>query len=132
MDSSLNFEGDTGPYLQYSYARANSILKKVSIAKKKNSSEEKIEIPNLTEEEIKLAKKITGFPAIVKEAGKTLSPSLLANYSFHLAQLFNEFYHACPVIGNKEEAFRIKLVESFKITIKNALYLLGIDVMAEM
>jgi len=56
----------------------------------------------------------------------------MANYSFDLAQAFNHFYHSCPVIGSKEEAFRLKLVEAFRITIKNALYLLGIEVLEEM
>ncbi len=123
----LNFEGNTGPYLQYAYARASSILKKAKIKK-----EGKIKIQELSKEEIELAKKISQFPEIVQQAGKQMNPSLIANYSFQLAQIFNEFYHNCRVIGSKEEAFRLKLVQSFRTCMKNSLYLLGIEVMEEM
>ncbi|MCL5018544.1 MAG: DALR anticodon-binding domain-containing protein, partial [Candidatus Pacearchaeota archaeon] len=61
-----------------------------------------------------------------------LNPSLIANYSFELAQIFNEFYHACPVINSENESFRLMLVDSFRTTLKNSLYLLGIEVMEEM
>ncbi|MFA5993092.1 MAG: arginine--tRNA ligase [Candidatus Pacearchaeota archaeon] len=126
-ENSLNFEGESGPYLQYSYARASSILRKVKKAKSKL-----FRINSLEEIEIKLAKKIADFPTVVESAESHLSPNLIANYSFELAQTFNEFYHACPVIGNENESFRIKLVEAFRLTIKKSLYLLGIEVMEEM
>lgn len=125
--SALSFEGESGPYLQYSYARASSILRKGQ-AKSKG----KIIINNLTEPEIKLIKKIDKFPEQVNLAAKKLNPSIIANYSFQLAQTFNEFYHSCPVIGSGQEAFRLALVKAFRITIKNALHLLGIEVMEEM
>lgn len=127
--NALNFEGETGPYLQYSYARAGSIIKKAG--EEKNV---KVKTGNfkLKEEEIKLIKKLGDFPEIAKEAGEKLSPNILANYSFQLAQIFNEFYANCKVVGSKEESLRLKLVEAFRITIKNALYLLGIEVMEEM
>lgn len=125
-EQALNFEGDSGPYLQYAYARAGSILKK---AKKSNG---KIKIGKLENAETNLIKEILKFPDVVEQAGKSLSPSIITNYSFSLAQMFNEFYHACPVIGNKEEAFRLKLVETFRIVMKNSLWLLGIEVMEEM
>jgi len=128
-EQALNFEGDAGPYLQYSYARASSILRK---AGNFNKSKIKIEIQKLEENEIKLIKKIANFPEIVEKASSSLNPSLIANYSFELAQIFNEFYHSCPVIGSEQEAFRLKLIQAFKTTIKNALYLLGIEVMEEM
>ena len=79
-----------------------------------------------------LAKKILEFPATVKKAAEHMSPNLIANYSFELSQIFNEFYHSCPVIGDKSEAFRLLLVNSFRTVLKNALYLLGIEVMEEM
>jgi len=123
---SLRFEGDTGPYLQYSYARASSIIKKSKIKKSKN------QIPELSDGEIKLIKKILAFPEVVEKSAEKLNPSFIANYSFQLAQSFNEFYHSNKVIGEKEEAFRIKLVEAFRNTLKNSLYLLGIEVMEEM
>jgi len=125
-DAALSFEGDTGPYLQYSYARASSILKK---SKKKPKLNPKGEI---IKQELELVKKIAEFPKIVEQAAEKLNPSLVAHYSFELAQLFNEFYHACPVIDSEQEEFRLKLIDSFRITLKNALYLLGIEVMDEM
>jgi arginyl-tRNA synthetase len=129
-DKSLNFEGDSGPYLQYSYARASSIIKK---AKKQRKKELKFEIPEkLEQEEIELVKQIEKFPSIIESAEKNLSPSIIAHYAFELSQAFNTFYHNCPVLKNKEEAFRLKLVEAFRITLKNSLYLLGIEVMEEM
>lgn len=124
-NEALNFEGDSGPYLQYSYARASSIIKKAK-------SKQKPKIINLTDKEIQLIKKILQFPEIVNEAKEKLNPSLIANYSFELAQKFNEFYSASKVIGSTEESFRLKLVEAFRITLKNALFLLGIEVMEEM
>jgi arginyl-tRNA synthetase len=127
LDESLRFEGDTGPYLQYSYARASSIIKKA-----KSKKETKTTIPELTPSEINLIKKIDLFPKIVQDAGKSMNPSLIANYSHELSQAFNEFYHSCKVIGDKCEGFRIKLVNAFRITLKNSLHLLGIDVMEEM
>lgn len=121
----LNFEGDTGPYLLYSYARANSIHKKV-----KNNKP--IKILDLNNCEVKLVKKINEFPEIIKKAFSRLAPNILANYSFELAQTFNEFYHSCPVIGNAKEGFRLKLVDAFRATLKKSLELLGINVLEEM
>ncbi len=133
----LNFEGDSGPYLQYSYARANSILKKAektkNTGKARKNEKAEAKIPaKLNDKELGLIKKMLEFPAMVQDAAKQFSPSVIANYSFSLAQAFNEFYHDCKVIGSDEEAFRLRLVEAFRITIKNALYLLGIEVMEEM
>jgi arginyl-tRNA synthetase len=126
----MNFEGDSGPYLQYSYARASSILRKGEKGKKKRKN--KLKIKNIGDSEIKLAKKLAEFPDIVEKASNQLNPSLVANYSLQLAQIFNEFYHSCQVIGSKEKAFRLKLVAAFTIVMKNALYLLGIDAIEEM
>ena len=125
-EQALSFEGDSGPYLQYSYARASSILKKAK------SKKIKLNIPELQPSEIKLIKELLRFPEIVEHASSHLSPSIIANYSFQLAQTFNEFYHSCPVIGSKEQAFRTELVKKFRIVMKNALGLLGIDVLEEM
>jgi len=127
-ESALNFEGDTGPYLQYSYARASSIIRKAK-SKKFTAGE----IPeNFEESEIALAKQIKKFPDNIQQAIDKNNPSLIAKYALELCQIFNNFYHSCQVIGSEKEAFRLKLVEAFKITIKNALYLLGIEVMEEM
>jgi len=125
-ESALNFEGNAGPYLQYSYARASSIIKR---AKNFNKKTPKISI---VKDEFALVKKISQFPEIIEHAGAQMNPSLIANYSFELAQIFNEFYHSCQVLGSKEEAFRLRLIEAFRTCLKNALYLLGIEVMEEM
>jgi arginyl-tRNA synthetase len=121
----LSFEGDTGPYLLYSYARATSILKKAP-------KQGKFKIFELKEKEQDLVQKLLKFRDTVIRAAETMNPSLIANYCYHLAKLFNEFYHSCPVIGSKEEAFRLALVEAFRQVLRNALNLLGIDVLEEM
>jgi len=122
---SLSFDGDTGPYLLYSYARASSIIRKVK-------SKAAVKIVDLKDVEIRLLKKIDSFSEIVGKAYENLAPNLIANYSFELAQMFNEFYHGCPVLGSVEEGFRLKLVDAFRITLKKALDLLGIETLEEM
>ncbi len=122
----LEFEGNTGPYLLYSYARASSILRKVKDSKKK------VEVFDLSKEETALLTKLQNYPIVVKQAYEQLAPNLVANYVFELAQMFNEFYHANSVIGSREEAFRLKLIEAFRNVLKSALNLLGIQELEEM
>jgi len=121
----VSFEGDTGPYIQYSYARASSILEKTT-------NKDKFKITKLEPKEIKLVKKLSQFQEVVLNSYENLNPSILANYSYKLAKIFNEFYHACPVIGSKQESFRLALVEAFKQVLKNSLELLGIKTVEEM
>ena len=121
----LAFEGDTGPYILYSYARANSIIRKVK-------SKKPVKIIDLKDKEIALLKKIDGLNDLIKSAYKNLAPSLVANYAYELSQLFNEFYHDCPVMGSVEEGFRLKLVGAFRIALGKALDLLGIEALEEM
>jgi arginyl-tRNA synthetase len=121
----LRFEGDTGPYLLYSYARASSIIRRVK-------SKKAVKIIDLKKEEIKLLKKIDSFGEVVGKAHFYLAPNLIANYCYELASQFNEFYHCCPVLGSIEEGFRLKLVDAFRVTMKKGLELLGIDVLEEM
>lgn len=125
-EDALSFEGNTGPYLLYTYARSNSILKKI----KKTSL--KFKIKNFEKIEIKLLKKMQNFPEIVLKSYNSLNPSLIANYSYELSKTFNEFYHACPVIGSENENFRIFLVKCFKQVLGNSLELLGIEALSEM
>ncbi len=127
LNEALSFEGDTGPYLLYGYARASSIIKK-----SKKHITNKLKISLLKPNEIKLIKKLAKFPEIVENASQKYDPSLIANYSFQLVQIFNEFYHSCPVIGDKNENFRLVLVQSFKHVLKNSLNLLGIETLEEM
>ena len=128
LQDSLKFEGDTGPYLLYSYARASSILKKVKTQKNKKS----FVIMDLSKNEIDLVKKLSQFPEVVLNSYNNLNPSLIANYSYQLAQVFNEFYHGSKVIGSKEESFRASLVEAFRYVLKNSLNLLGIETLEKM
>ena len=77
-------------------------------------------------------KKISEFKDVVQKSFNELNPSILANYSYQLAKIFNEFYHACPVIGSEKESFRIDLVISFRQILKTSLYLLGIEPLEKM
>jgi arginyl-tRNA synthetase len=126
LDKFLEFEGNTGPYLLYSYARASSIIRKVK------KSEKKMKIVDLSPEETSLLKKLENFPEVVKKAYIELAPNLIANYAYELAQSFNEFYHAHQVIGSKEEGFRLKMIEAFRNVLKKSLNLLGIKELEEM
>ncbi len=122
----VSFDGDTGPYLQYSYARANSIIKKAKTNKRN------ISISDLDNKEIELIKKFSQFPEIAKKSFTQLNPSFIANYSYQLSKIFNEFYHECPVIGSEKEQFRLLLVASFQQILKNCLFLLGIEPLEKM
>src|SRR3989344_4236687 len=124
-EEALRFEGDTGPYLLYTYARAKSILRKAK-------ARGKLKISNLNEQEKQLILQLSQFPEIVLHAYKNLSPNIIANYAFQLAQTFNEFYHSNKVIGSEQESFRLALVSSTSQVLKNALSLLGIQVLEKM
>ncbi len=121
-----SFEGDTGPYLLYSYARARSILEKAKYKNKKYS------IHNLNDSEKSLISILSNFPEVVKESYNSLSPNLIANYALQLSQTFNEFYHSNQVIRSENEQFRLVLVDSFSQVLKNSLSLLGIPVIEKM
>ncbi|MGB8815822.1 MAG: arginine--tRNA ligase [Minisyncoccia bacterium] len=128
FDKSISFEGDSGPYLQYSYARAKSILRK--------AKEEKIKAdfkkPNSNISE--LEKNLYKFPEIVERAGKDYSPSHIATYLIETASAFNNFYAEGKIV-NKEDLnspYKIALTEAFSIVMENGLKLLGIKVMEKM
>ncbi len=125
-EEALNFEGNSGPYIQYSYARAASILRKAKLKPKASLLKEK--------EELEIISKIAEFPEIAKKSSEELKPSLIANYAYELAKLFNEFYQKYPVLKadkNISES-RLALVLAVKQAIKNSLNLLGIDVVEKM
>lgn len=140
LTHALSFEGETGPYLLYSYARASSIKRKARAQKIREKAKDSPDIKTgknpdeyqLEEKEIQLILKIAQFPEIINKSEESLDVSPIANYSFQLAQLFNEFYHTCPVLGSEMEEFRLKLVEAFRHTIKNSLSILGIETIEEM
>jgi len=121
----ISFEGDTGPYLQYSLVRASKILKK---SKKKVSADVEFDILN-SKEEKSLIKQISKFPEVIEQAAEQYSPHLIANYSYKLAQKFSTFYSKHRVIGAsaKEEKARLVLVKAFYETLKKALNLLGME-----
>ncbi|MAG40126.1 arginine--tRNA ligase [Candidatus Pacearchaeota archaeon] len=125
IDRFLAFEGDTGPYLLYSYARAASILRKAR-------SKAKLEVGKIDDCEFALIKKIESFPEIVKKSYSHFAPNLIANYAYELSQKFNEFYHDCPVMGSENERFRLEIVKSFRATLGKALGLLGIETLEKM
>jgi arginyl-tRNA synthetase len=119
----LRIEGNSGPYLQYTYARACNILKKARL-------KDKFDVSLLKEnKEITLIKKISEFPLCVEESADRMDPSVIANYVFELAREFNTFYEALSVIKSKPDLknTRLHLVLSVKYTMKSALSLLGID-----
>jgi len=126
----LNFEGNSGPYLQYAYARASSILRKLKKAKIGKADFEKIK----NKKEIELIKQLSLFPTIIGDATLQLKPHLVANYVFRLSQIFSEFYSECPVIkaqpGLREA--RIALVKATKQVLSNSLFLLGIKALERM
>jgi arginyl-tRNA synthetase len=123
-NDALSFEGDTGPYLQYTYARARSILKK-SRKKPKPSK-------NLRGLEIDIIKEIAKFPEFVERAGSELKPQHIATYVYRLASMFNTFYHNTKIIGSKDEEALLALTKSVTITLKNAMELIGIDAIEQM
>ncbi|MEK6933184.1 MAG: arginine--tRNA ligase [Nanoarchaeota archaeon] len=127
-NETISFEGDTGPYIQYTYARASSILRKTKFDKK-------VDFSLLKEsKENELIKILSNFPRVVNKASRDFKPNYIANYSYELAQKFNEFYHSCPVIHEDEELknARCSLVLAFTHVIKTSLSLLGINVLEEM
>lgn len=125
-EEAVRFEGDTGPYLLYSYARAQSILRRVQTTTRSSA------ILSIADSERVLLNELARFPDVIAAASRSLEPAAVAHYAYELAQQFNEFYHACPVIGSLEQAFRLRLVKSFSQVLKNALYVLGIPVLEEM
>ncbi|MBT4651405.1 arginine--tRNA ligase [Candidatus Woesearchaeota archaeon] len=129
-EESLSFEGETGPYLQYTHARACSILRKA-----KNTPYSKVKFDQLKlAEELAVIKLLYNFPQIINKASHTYKPSLIAQYLISLAQAFNEFYHKCPVISERDEQMkaRLLLVDSVKQVLQNGLDLLGIQAPEEM
>ena len=123
LDNSISFEGDSGPYLQYSHARANSILEK---AQKENI------LPDFEKwplEIFEVEKLLYRFPEIVSRASSEYEPHYIANYLIEVARAFNSFY-GNNVIVNKEDiasSYKVALTYAFSFVMKNGLYLLGIE-----
>jgi len=127
---SIDFNGNTGPFIQYTYARIQSVLRK--------ALEQKIEIPenldtsiSISEKEEDLIQTLELFKSIVKEAADSYSPALIANYVYDLVKEYNQFYHDCSILREENEElkkFRLTLSKNIGNVIKTAFSLLGIDV----
>ncbi len=129
------FEGNTGPYLMYTYARAFSILEKSGIEiKKMHTSMELFEDVSLNEKEEAILREIYKFPEVVMTSADNITPHLICNYLYNFAQRFNSFYGEVPVLNAKDTQrdFRLFLVHCSAQVIKNGLDLLGIDVVEKM
>jgi arginyl-tRNA synthetase len=125
---SVDFEGNTGPFIQYTYARIQSLLRK---AERKSETFKYSEIPILLEEERELILSCYDFKRVLTLAAEELSPALIANYVYELAKLYNQFYQCIPVLKETEENrknFRLALSLFSGILIKNSMELLGIEV----
>ena len=125
-EESIDFNGNTGPFIQYTYARIRSILRKAegTQALPKGSIA-------LNEKEVELIQKMNEFGAAVEQAGKDYSPSGIANYCYELTKVFNQFYHDYSILNEPDEQkklFRLVLVKNVAKIIKNAMGLLGIEV----
>lgn len=126
----LNLQGSSGPYLQYTYARAKSIIRKSKTKEMKFKGKEFKE-----KKEIQILKQLAEFPEVVMKAAENHSPNLICNYIFDLAQNFNAFYESVPVLKEKSnnlKRMRLALVEATAQVIKNGLSLLGIEVLERM
>ncbi len=131
LEESLSFDGDSGPYIQYTYARAQSILRGIE--------GKELKVTNLndvlnSEEEINVVKHLAKFPEIVEVAAKDYSPHFIVGYLFELAQRFNSFYknHSVMKAGKEDKKARLALTAATAQVIKNGLSLLGIKTVEKM
>lgn len=130
FDKSVSFEGNSGPYLQYTFARCKSILRnsKLQIPNSKQATNFKLQKNyKLNNEELAVLRWLYQFPQVVRSAGQTYAPSQVATYLYELAQRFNSFYNKHRIIGEPEEKFRLSLTSAVGSVLKNGLHLLGIQ-----
>lgn len=130
----LNFDGETGPYVQYTHARACSVLK--------NAGLDLMDLPCVKvdysvisdEASVLIAKELADFNDVIRNAANNYEPSYIARYSVDVAQAFNKFYHDNQILVNDEKVrnSRLAVVMAVKYTLKNALYLLGLDAPVQM
>jgi arginyl-tRNA synthetase len=125
-EESVDFNGNTGPFIQYTYARIQSILRKATFEYSKD-----VTLSELYEKEKELIKQIQLFPEIIQSAAENHSPALVANYTYDLVKEFNSFYQNVSILGEDnldKKVFRVQLSNSVSQVIKNAFGLLGISV----
>ena len=128
-EESIDFNGNTGPFIQYTYARIRSILRKAQdIQSNRNTPNNLI---TLNDKEIELIQKMSEYGAAVEQAGKDYSPSGIANYCYELTKVFNQFYHDYSILNEPDEQIRqmrLVLAKNVAKVIKNGMALLGIEV----
>lgn len=131
-DKILTFEGNTAPYLQYSYARIQSILRKAESEGKSITYDKEIKIEDKLERA--LANHIAAFPISVLKASETFKPNIIADYLFELSKKFNSFYNSCPILNQEDELLysRALIAKITGETIKDGLSLLGIKTLERM
>lgn len=125
---SIDFNGNTGPFIQYTYARIRSVLRRAEEAGYGAADYSNV-VPN--EKEIALIQRLSDFPDVVQEAGRTYSPALIANYAYDLVKEYNQFYHDCSILREEDAAvrsLRLALSDATSKTVKTAMGLLGINV----
>ncbi len=137
-EESIDFNGNTGPFIQYTYARIRSILRKAE-GEMIGESFDRAQEPSretrdgmlvLSEKEISLIQKLGAYQGVVMQAGKDYNPSLIANYCYELTKEFNQFYHDYSILGAENDVlrqFRLKLAETVSKVLAQGMYLLGIE-----
>jgi arginyl-tRNA synthetase len=125
---SIDFNGNTGPFIQYTYARIRSVLRKAEEAGFTPVDYSAV-VP--CDKEIELIQMLSDLPSTVAEAGRAYSPALIANYAYDLVKCYNTFYHDCPILREEDAAVRSMRLELSRQTarcVKTAMSLLGINV----
>lgn len=125
---SIDFNGNTGPFIQYTYARIRSVLRKADEAGMRGADFTAV-VPG--EREVTLIRRLADFPSVVREAGRSYSPALIANYIYDLVKEYNQFYHDCSILKEEDAATRSMRLELSAVTadvIRRGMGLLGIKV----
>ena len=126
---SIDFNGNTGPFIQYTFARIQSLITKY------NSEILDLKMVDINKEEQTLIKQILDFPNIIQEAAINYSPAVIANYTYELVKEYNSFYQNTPVLNEENvdvKRFRIALSETVSSVVKNAMKLLGVEMPIQM
>lgn len=128
---SIDFNGNTGPFLQYTHARICSLLRKAGMENfDVLLAAQSADAPAPGDKEVALIQRLADFPQVVEEAGRSFSPALIANYAYDLAKLYNQFYHDCPILREENEPLRLsRLLLSATVarTLRAATALLGME-----
>ena len=127
-EESIDFNGNTGPFIQYTYARIQSVLRKAASESRNTVIPES---PTLEDKELALIQRLTEYPAIVRQAGDDFSPAVICNYAYALACDFNSFYHDLSILNEPDaakRALRLLLAKNVAKVIRSAMNLLGIEV----